>query len=69
MTTRPNGFTDEDFRRLVTLLHRYSAAELDQFDHWRLQTSFGWVFVQLMRELPAGHPEDAYSDISGFVDA
>lgn len=67
MATTSDGFTDEDLRLLATLLHRYSSTELDQFDHWRVQTPFGSVFIALTRELPPDHPEGAYVDITHLV--
>ena len=64
MATASDGFTDDDFRLLATLLHRYCSTELDQFDHWRVRTPFGSVFIALTQALPSDHPESAYVDIT-----
>ena len=45
-------FTEDDARELARLLAKYAAHELDQFDHWIVETSFGPVYVEIANELP-----------------
>src|ERR1700677_5293709 len=37
--------------QLVRLLYRYAETELDQFDHWRLETGDGPVYMNMARQL------------------
>lgn len=54
-----DSMTRDEFRQLAELLARYATSELDQFDHWRIETPYGPVFVDISRKAPSGY-EDAY---------
>jgi hypothetical protein len=55
----PGGpLSDAEFRDLVRLLARYAERELDQGNFWKINTSYGPVYVQLHRGLPSGWPEE-----------
>jgi len=56
-------FTDDDLRELARLLAGYATHELDQFDHWKLETRWGTTYVEISREPRAGAPESAYTTI------
>jgi hypothetical protein len=56
-------FTDDDARALSLLLARYAAQELDQFDHWVVETPAGEVFVQVYNERPASVAREVYRTI------
>lgn len=45
-------FTDDDARDLARLLAKYAMHELDQFDHWIVETSFGPVYIEIANERP-----------------
>jgi hypothetical protein len=55
--------TDGELEQLHALLQRFAEHDLDQFDNWRLDTSYGPVFVVLTRELPQGWSADAFSPL------
>ena len=55
---------DEEIRQLVSLLARYATHELDQFDHWRVETPHGPVFVDVSRYPRPGAPESAYQAVT-----
>jgi hypothetical protein len=56
----PGGpLSDPEFRELIRLLARYAERELDQWDCWKLHTSYGPVYLQMSRELPPGWPDGA----------
>jgi hypothetical protein len=60
----PDGhLSDVEFRHFTALLHRFCQHELDQWENWRCRTTYGWVYINISRELPDGHREDAYEDI------
>ncbi len=42
--------TDQDVSTLAWLLARYATHELDQFDHWRVDTPIGTAYVELSNE-------------------
>jgi len=41
----------DEAEQLVRLLYRYAETELDQFDHWRLETGYGPVYMNMARQL------------------
>ena len=56
----PGGsLSDGEPRELARLLARYAERELDQFDLWKLHTSYGPVYVQMSNGLPSGWPDEA----------
>jgi hypothetical protein len=61
--------SDEDFRTLVKLLHRYAETELDQWELWRLPTIFGDVFIEVRRSATPGTAAVDYVDLSAWVSA
>ncbi|HVK20502.1 MAG TPA: hypothetical protein VM677_04000 [Actinokineospora sp.] len=42
------------------LLQRYCEFELDQFEHFVVDTAYGDVFVGVTRKPPTDHPRQAY---------
>lgn len=59
----------EDFRTMVSLLHRYAETSLDQWDLWRLPTKFGDVFIDVRRTPTPGYDRAAYDDLARFLDS
>jgi len=57
--------SDAEFRLLATLRARHAAHDLDQFDHWSVETpDHGRVFIEIYRELPTDvRSEAAYTEI------
>ncbi|WP_433796142.1 DUF6959 family protein [Actinoplanes sp. CA-252034] len=53
------SMSDAEIRQFVTLLKRFADLELDQFAHWRVETPYGPVFVDLSRRCLPG-TEEAY---------
>jgi hypothetical protein len=41
----------DEAEQLVRLLYRYVETELDQSDHWRLETEYGPVYMNIARQL------------------
>ena len=46
-----NKLTDQEFKQLLNLVKRYTETEMDQFDHWKFQTKYGKVYVEISREI------------------
>ncbi|WP_169739459.1 hypothetical protein [Actinoplanes friuliensis] len=44
--------TDDEYRELLRLLTRYAETDLDQFDHWEIESSYGPVYVDFSRSVP-----------------
>ncbi len=42
--------TDEDVRTLTWLLARYATHDLDQFDHWQIETPGGPAYLEISTE-------------------
>jgi hypothetical protein len=57
------SLSDDEVRQLWMLLARFAAHDLDQFDHWQVDTRYGPVFIDIVRMLPAGTPDRAYMPI------
>jgi hypothetical protein len=47
--------TDDELRQLALLLPRYVAHDLDQFEHWRVESPKGPAFVEIIRAAHVGH--------------
>jgi hypothetical protein len=55
--------SEAEFRAFTGLLRRFCQHELDQWENWRYRTSQGYVYMTISRELPDGHPAEAYDEI------
>lgn len=55
--------SDAEFGALTDLLRRYCQYELDQWESWRCRTTYGYVYIDISRERPGGHPEQAYNEL------
>lgn len=53
--------TDEEFRQMAKLLYRYAEYELDQFDHFKFDTSYGKVFITISRK--SGGYDNSFDDL------
>lgn len=54
---------ERSFLEMVRLLIRYADSDMDQFDHIRLPSHFGELFVSLTREPPADLPAEQFRRI------
>jgi len=59
--------TEEEFRTMVNLLHRYAETELDQWDLWRLPTRFGDVLIDVRRTPTPGIAITDYDDLAAWI--
>jgi hypothetical protein len=59
-----NGpLSEPEFRTFTELLRRFCQYDLDQRENWRCRTIHGYVYIDVSRKLPDGHPEEAYGEI------
>jgi hypothetical protein len=58
------SLTASELEQLRDLLRRFAEHDLDQWDNWRIETSYGPVFVQLTRELEPGVPAAAFTALT-----
>jgi hypothetical protein len=66
MSTQPSAgprLNDDELRQLAVLLARYATHDLDQFDHWRIETPYASVFVDISLRPRADISEDLYRTI------
>ncbi|MBU1054123.1 MAG: hypothetical protein KKC46_09875 [Proteobacteria bacterium] len=49
--------SDNDYKTLFSLLKRFAETELDQWERWKFNTKYGYVFVEITRK------EDEYPDL------
>jgi hypothetical protein len=60
----PGGpLSDAEVRDMTRLLARFVSHDLDQWENWRLQTSYGPVYVLVTNELPPDWPDEAFTTI------
>ncbi len=45
---------------MLRLLRRHSETDMDQWENWRMQTSFGQVYVEVRRSPSPGLDDTAY---------
>lgn len=57
-------YSNDDFRSLIRSLEKYAAEELDQFEHFRIESPFGPAYVSISRELPPGSPLEEFPPVS-----
>ena len=62
----PKKLTDEELDTMFQLVKRYTTTEMDQWDLWKFDTTFGKVYFSLTREVPDSEKE-AYTDINHLV--
>jgi hypothetical protein len=62
------GLSEFEWRLLRVLLQRYADHDLDQWNAWQFDTSYGPVFVRLTRELAAGESAEAFQRVSRVDD-
>ncbi|MER7417599.1 hypothetical protein ABT346_12590 [Micromonospora peucetia] len=55
----PDRMTNAEIHQLARLLAHYAAQELDQFEHWCVESPYGPVFIDISRRCAPG-TEDAY---------
>jgi len=55
--------SDAELRDLARLLARFVSHDLDQWENWRLETSYGPVFVTITNGLMPGVPEEVFTTI------
>jgi hypothetical protein len=65
MTAAPAGgpLSNDEYRTLAKLLARFASHHLDQWDHWRIDTQYGSVYVDLSVKLREGYDESGYATI------
>jgi hypothetical protein len=55
--TPRGGLTDAELRQLAELMARYADHDLDQFEHWIVESVHGPVFIDISR-----HSDPAWRD-------
>jgi hypothetical protein len=55
--------SEAELRELIRLLARYAEHELDQWDSWKIHTSYGPVYMLMSRELLPGWKDQAFTTI------
>jgi hypothetical protein len=58
------GLSDDELRWMFSLLARYAATDLDQWENWRVPTLQGDVFIEVRRTTPS--EPTAYDDITAW---
>ena len=43
------SLSDDELSLMLRLLARYADYELDQFEHWRIESKYGPVFIDISR--------------------
>jgi hypothetical protein len=60
----PGGpLSDAEFRELIRLLARYAQHELDQWDAWKFDTSYGPVYTIVSRGLGPGWHDEQFTTL------
>jgi hypothetical protein len=52
--------SDDEFRTFLGMLHRFCENELDQYECWRLDTTYGEVYIDISRRPFPGASREAY---------
>jgi hypothetical protein len=57
------GLSDTELRDLMRLLRHHANTSMDQWERWRLPSSFGPVFVEMRMSPHPGEDETTYIDM------
>lgn len=64
MGEHPGGpLADSEVATMFRLLARFAEHDLDQWDNWRLDTSYGTVYINVSRALGPGWQDDAFTPV------
>lgn len=58
--------TDQEFRTMFTLLHRYVRTEMDQWELWKFDTTYGKIYIEVSME--SSGADEAYIDVTHLID-
>jgi hypothetical protein len=59
--------TDDELHLMASLLRRFSASDLDQWENWRFTSPYGEVYVSMSRAPAPGATPIAYDNIDAWV--
>ena len=59
--------SDNEFAALIDLLRRHAENHLDQWERWRLATTYGDVFIHVHRVPPPGSAADTYDNLDAWL--
>lgn len=62
-TEAPGQLSDDEVEQFRRLLKRYCSHELDQWENWQVETSYGPAYVTLSRAPLPGVSPDAYQQL------
>ncbi len=58
--------TDQEFRTMLTLLHRYVMTEMDQWELWKFDTEFGGIYIDV--SMISSGPDEMYIDVTHLIE-
>jgi hypothetical protein len=58
--------SEEEFKEMIQMLNRYVESEMDQWELWKFNSSFGSVYVNVSMKPDAS--EDAYMDLNHLIE-
>lgn len=61
--TESSPLDEAEFAELLKFLRRYSETNMDQWEMWRMPTSFGQVYVEVRRSPSPGLDDTAYLSV------
>lgn len=56
--------SDDEVRNLMRLLRRHAEASMDQWERWRLSTTFGQLFIEMRTSPQPGSDATTYEDMT-----
>lgn len=68
MSENTEGLSDSELRDLMRLLRKHANTAMDQWERWRLPTSFGQVFVEMRMTPQPGEDETTYVDMANWLE-
>jgi hypothetical protein len=60
--------SDDEMRSLMRLLRRHAETSMDQWERWRLSTTFGQVFIEMRMTPQPGSGATSYEDMTEWSD-
>ena len=60
--------SNEEFKLMIHLIHKFSTTEMDQFTNWKIQSKVSTVYIELSLQPQTGATEGDYIDLTELVE-
>lgn len=59
--------SDAEFKQMLNLISRYASTEMDQWEAWKIDSSFSKIYVDISMKPESPGAEESYTDFSYLI--